>query len=118
MKKFLLLFLSLLILLSYIGFNFSTNKKIITGAPPYDPSSSDFVTETEEEQLVKNWQRPEGPTKVALQVGHWKNDEVPEELHRLKGNSGAQGGGKMEWEVNFTITQLTAKNWKKVLDHN
>jgi hypothetical protein len=50
-----------------------------------------------------NWKRPDGPPKVGIQVGHWKNEEVPEELHRLKGSTGASGGGMSEWEVNYQI---------------
>lgn len=76
------------------------------GAPPYDPGG-DFVTENEEQELLNDWKRPDGPTKVALQVGHWKTDEVPDELYRLRGNTGASGGGKSEWEVNYAIAEAT-----------
>jgi N-acetylmuramoyl-L-alanine amidase len=58
---------------------------------------------------MKNWQRPEGPAKVGIQVGHWKNDEVPEELHKLKANTGSTGGGKWEWEVNHKIATKIAE---------
>ncbi len=58
---------------------------------------------------MKDWKRPEGPAKVALQVGHWKTDETPEELHKLRGNTGASGGGKSEWEVNYEIAMQTKK---------
>ena len=46
---------------------------------------------------------------MGLQAGHWKNDEVPEELHRLEGNTGSSGGGKWEWEVNLKIAEETRK---------
>ncbi|OHA62701.1 MAG: hypothetical protein A2748_02200 [Candidatus Wildermuthbacteria bacterium RIFCSPHIGHO2_01_FULL_45_20] len=46
--------------------------------------------------VAKEW-------KVGIQIGHWKNDEVPEELSRLEDNHGASGGGKMEWQVNYMI---------------
>lgn len=60
-------------------------------------------------QLLRNWQRPAGPLKVALQVGHWKNEEVPAELDGLKKNAGgAKGGGKYEWEVMLEISLLAA----------
>lgn len=49
------------------------------------------------------------PKKVALQVGHWENRELPEELKKLRENDGAEGGGKKEWEVNLKIAQLTAR---------
>ncbi len=52
---------------------------------------------------LADWERPEGPAKVALQVGHWKNDELPDELYKLRANTGSSGGGKAEWEVNLAI---------------
>ena len=59
--------------------------------------------------LLKDWQRPEGPLRVGLQVGHWKNSEVPAELEGLKQNAGgARGGGKYEWEVMLNIALLAA----------
>ncbi len=108
MKKFFIPFLSLFLLvlaLSTVS-NFFTPGQI-TGAPPYDGSSQDNVTESEEEALLRNWKRPEGPAKVALQVGHLRNEEVPDELHRLRGNTGATGGGKTEAEVNEAIAYIT-----------
>lgn len=54
------------------------------------------------------WERPEGPLRVGLQVGHWKLDEVPEELKGLRRTSGAFGGGKREWEVNLAIAKALA----------
>jgi hypothetical protein len=79
-----------------------------TGAPPYDPSGGN-VSKNEDFTWLNGWKRPDGPTKVALQVGHWKNDELPEELERLRGNTGASGGGKSEWEVNYEIARETQK---------
>lgn len=95
-------------LLSIFTFNMLTTNKV-TGAPPYDGSGQDNVTESEEEALLRNWKRPEGPPKVALQIGHLKNEEVPDELHRLRGNTGASGGGFTESEVNKTIAEETRK---------
>lgn len=56
-----------------------------------------------------NWQRPEGPVKIALQVGHLNSSELPDELERLRLNSGTSGGGKIEWEVNWNIAQQAKK---------
>jgi N-acetylmuramoyl-L-alanine amidase len=65
-------------------------------------------------QLIKDWQRPEGSLKVALQVGHWQNEEVPEELEGLKKNAGgARGGGKYEWEVMLNIANLLAEELRQ-----
>lgn len=56
------------------------------------------------------WQRPPGPLRVGLQVGHWKNSELPDELSNLRERGGGtRGGGKAEWEVNLAIAQATAK---------
>jgi N-acetylmuramoyl-L-alanine amidase len=53
------------------------------------------------------WTRPEGPVRVALQAGHWKAAEAPDEQARLRTN-GTRGGGKAEWEVNLGIAKRTA----------
>lgn len=107
MKKLLLLPILLITLafLSWQVFQF-IQKTVNTGAPPYDPSGGN-VSESDDFSWLQGWKRPNGPTKVALQVGHWKNDELPEELERLRGNTGASGGGKSEWEVNYEIAMLT-----------
>lgn len=55
------------------------------------------------------WERPEGPPRVGLQVGHWKNQELPDEFQRLRERGGGtSGGGKAEWEVNLAIAEKTA----------
>ncbi len=107
MKKLLLVFFIVLIGVIFTITAGFTNLEESTGAPPYDASTSDYVSDTEESALLQDWQRPEGPAKVALQVGHWKNEEVPEELYKLRGNTGATGGGKTEWEVNYDIATRT-----------
>lgn len=56
-----------------------------------------------------DWERPTGPPRVALQVGHWKNAELPDELEHLRGKSlGTSGGGVSEVEVNFQIAERVA----------
>lgn len=109
MKKLVPLAFLIIILGTFISIRlYFQNATGITGAPPYDASGTDYVSESEEESLLRNWKRPEGPAKVGLQVGHWKNEEVPEELNRLRGNTGATGSGKSEWEVNYAIADKTA----------
>lgn len=113
MNKRLLAFIIPLILIpSWIFINIVSRTTQPTGAPPYavaddppgDSSSYDFLDD---------WKRPEGPVKVALQAGHWKSNEAPEEQKRLRGNTGATGGGKSEWEVNMRIAEETAKLLKE-----
>ena len=77
-----------------------------TGAPPY--SFEDLEPpETDPYSRFKDWKRPEGPPKVGLQAGHWKNSELTDEIERLRGNTGSSGGGKSEWEVNLAIAEVT-----------
>jgi N-acetylmuramoyl-L-alanine amidase len=59
-------------------------------------------------EAVPAWRRPDGPVRVALQAGHWKAAEAPDEQARLRTN-GTRGGGKAEWEVNLGIAQRTAQ---------
>jgi N-acetylmuramoyl-L-alanine amidase len=53
------------------------------------------------------WTRPDGPLKVALQAGHWKAKDAPDEQAGLRDN-GTSGGGKAEWEVNLAIARRAA----------
>lgn len=103
----------LLIILFLLQIPKLNSPQINSGAPPYDPSNTDFVPESEEEALLRDWKKPDGPPKVALQVGHWKNDEVPDELHRLRGNTGTTGGGKSEAEVVYVIAEKAAALLRK-----
>lgn len=77
------------------------------GAPPY--AEADLEPPDDPYAWIREWKRPEGPPRVGLQVGHWKNDEVPEELYRLEGNTGSSGGGKWEWEVNLAVAEEVRK---------
>lgn len=57
-----------------------------------------------------DWERPEGPLRVGLQVGHWKADELPDELEHIRRRAGGTvGGEKHEWEVVFRIAEETAE---------
>jgi len=87
---------------------FSAFDSSITGAPPYG-ESEEQIPVAGSLSWLKDWQRPDGPLKVGIQVGHWKNNELPEELKKLKPSTGSAGGGKNEWEVNLTIAKETAK---------
>lgn len=52
--------------------------------------------------------RPPRRLRVALQAGHWKAAEAPDELAGLRDNGGTRGGGRYEWEVNLEIAQTAA----------
>lgn len=55
----------------------------------------------------EEWQPPEGPVRIALQVGHWRADEAPRELSGLRRN-GAMWNGTHEREFNLEIVHSTA----------
>lgn len=52
------------------------------------------------------WERPVGPPRVGIQSGHWDNDQVPDELRGLIGNTGAQVGVITERAVVRRISEL------------
>lgn len=58
-------------------------------------------------EITERWVRPNGPTRIALQAGHWRSHEAPDEQRGLRGN-GTRGGGKQEWEVNLDIARRAA----------
>lgn len=57
---------------------------------------------------VKPLKKDGNPIKIALQVGHWKTNESPNELADLRESNGAKSGSIREWEVNFIVAQKTA----------
>lgn len=50
----------------------------------------------------------DGPRWVSLQVGHWRNESLPDELKHLEGHTGASAGGVNEVDVNLAVARLTA----------
>lgn len=102
------IFIAITISLVFTGY-VTFGKTEVNGAPPYGEALSDVPETVEPADIWANWVRPEGPAKVGLQVGHWKNEELPKELEKLIGSTGASGGGKSEWEVNYAIAIETQK---------
>lgn len=47
--------------------------------------------------------------RVGVQVGHYKNNELPDELWRLEGSTGTSGGGRTEVDLNFDVANRVAK---------
>ncbi len=106
MKRYLLP-IFFLILCGALFFKVLNKQPQISGAPPYgEPETA--APENAPFSWIQNWMRPDGPAKVGLQVGHWKNEELPEELDRLIGNTGSSGGGKTEVQVNLEIAEKVA----------
>ena len=50
----------------------------------------------------------DGPRWVTLQIGHFRNENFPEELQHLRNNTGASGGGVTEVSLNEAVTRKTA----------
>src|SRR4051812_32733006 len=48
------------------------------------------------------------PWRVGLQAGHWLAAEMPDELARFRTQTGTQGGGVAEWELNLDIARRAA----------
>ena len=46
-----------------------------------------------------------GVPRIGLQVGHWQAIELPDELRRLRGQTGAHAGGVSEVEVNLLVAE-------------
>jgi len=93
---------------SVLGWFVANKMPPISGAPPYG-EAEEQVPDTNPYSWLDNWKRPDGPAKVGLQAGHWKSTEAPDELERLRTNTGSSGGGKWEWEVNLAIAEATAE---------
>lgn len=67
------------------------------------PSASPSATRTLRIPVPQNV--PTGPRRVAIQAGHWKSDEAPDELRRLIPQTGALWEGVTEVEINLDIAQ-------------
>ena len=52
--------------------------------------------------------------RVALQAGHWRNDDVPDELALLRTQHGTRIPGADEWQVNLAIARET----RRLLERN
>jgi N-acetylmuramoyl-L-alanine amidase len=62
----------------------------------------------------------EGPWVVAIQPGHWKIDELPEEHARRRGNIGGVSGGVREVDINVAVAGelvrlVEAEGWTAVV---
>jgi N-acetylmuramoyl-L-alanine amidase len=67
------------------------------------PTASAGAASTIRIPLPKNV--PTGPRRVAIQAGHWKSDEAPDELRRLIPQTGAAWEGVTEVEINLDIAK-------------
>jgi N-acetylmuramoyl-L-alanine amidase len=64
--------------------------------------------------LPKPWFKPlSGPLRVAIQAGHWKNDELPRELRHLIGVSGAEVQHVEEYVINKAVADALARRLER-----
>lgn len=70
---------------------------------------SDQVSEGFTLDPYAGWTRPDGPIKVAIQIGHLETESAPDELENLRKNTGATGGGRTEVQVNKTIAEAVKR---------
>lgn len=110
MKK--LLIIILLITFFYTGM-FLFNVRNLSekyGAPPYLGDEVSIMQYPGKFEDLSKWVRPEGPLQIGLQVGHWKNGELPDELEKLRDTSGGTSNGSIdEWEVNLSVAEEAKK---------
>ncbi len=101
----------------FAGFYYSRYKQNPTpyGAPPYIEGDDIVPPGLERFPDILNWKRPEGPLRVGLQAGHWKNNELPDEFKRLRESGGGtrSSGGIPEWEAVLKIAEETKKILEK-----
>ena len=84
----------------------STNAPTLAPLPSPTPTSAP-PTATLPPATPTATPRP-GPPRVGLQVGHWKSNELPDELKRLRGSTGAFAAGYSEVEINLDIARRVA----------
>jgi N-acetylmuramoyl-L-alanine amidase len=49
------------------------------------------------------------PPLIAIQAGHWRSNELPDEFARLRNNTGASAGGVREVDLNIDIAHRVAE---------
>jgi N-acetylmuramoyl-L-alanine amidase len=89
---------------------FSTHQLTTSPEPSSNFSMLDELPLSDYQKMLReleNWERPESPLKVALQVGHLHAQEAPEEFPNLRNNTGASAGGWTEVDVNILIAEKT-----------
>jgi hypothetical protein len=83
-------------------------------SPEPDPSAAALVPEN------AAIARLAGPPLIAIQAGHYREAELPDELARLRGGTGASFGGVREVDVNRSVAislarMVEAAGWKAIL---
>ncbi len=79
----------------------------VSALPTVVAAASNATANKVDATPVLMWERPPGPLRVAIQAGHWKAAEAPDEQAGLRTN-GTRAAGKAEWEVNLEIARRAA----------
>lgn len=85
-----------------------------TPIPPSPTLALPSVTPTPSIEPTPTARLAGTPLRVGLQVGHWKSNELPDELARLRTSTGAYVNGRSEAEVNLDVALRTAKLLQQV----
>jgi len=85
---------------SFLGNDISVNTHSIEST--IEPPLSDYQKRVLE---LQNWERPNGPIKIALQAGHWQRENAPDEFPNLANNTGASAAGVNEVDLNLKIAR-------------
>lgn len=85
-----------------------------TPIPPSPTPAPPPVTSTPSIEPTPTARAAGTPLRVGLQVGHWKSNELPDELARLRTSTGAYVNGRSEAEVNLDVALRTAKLLQQV----
>lgn len=99
------LFSILLVAAGAIGFRYLPMTSVQTDEATAEPAAA---LASNGEPAEPEWTRPPGPLRVALQAGHWKAAEAPDEQAGLRDN-GTRWGSRAEWQVNLAIAEHTAE---------
>jgi hypothetical protein len=76
--------------------------------PAIAPPGGIIIRKSTNSIVLRAPSAPTGPRRVGIQVGHWKTDEVPDELHKLVPQTGAIWDDIHEVDVNLDIAQKVA----------
>ena len=76
-----------------------------TAVPTEEPTAAPTAVPTPAPTAEPTAVPAPAPLRVGIQVGHWKANELPDELKKLRDNTGAYAAGVSEIEINLSIAQ-------------
>lgn len=86
------------IVLAWVGLALILHSKATTSTTATNPSSNEMVLNNEPQKIA------EPQTRIGIQVGHWKMDELPSEFSETsRWNTGGSVSGVDEWASSLDI---------------